>query len=196
MHRSKNGMLLRAKANASSRDKCDAINAVAPAMGKVRKVGWPATLVWAVPASLFQIRLARRRTRMAVAARLAFRDSWGRLCIRRRKRKHRERQQNQCRRADESTHNRKYDRFRILHCNSPVCPNILRKLIPGRTDHNGMAAPGNVRIAGVYASRAAGGVTGISEITSKTGISLPRDNRRFGSSTAAPAMGPARQLDT
>ncbi len=118
---------------------------------------------------------------MAVAARLAFRDSWGRLCIRRRKRKHRERQQNQCRRADECTHNRKYDRFRILHCNSPVCPNILRKPIPGRTDHNGMAAPGNARITGVYASRAAGGVTGISEITSKTGISLPRDNRRFGS---------------
>ncbi len=103
---------------------------------------------------------------MAVAARLAFRDSWGRLCIRRRKRKHRERQQNQCRRADESTHNRKYDRFRILHCNSPVCPNILRKPIPGRTDHNGMAAPGNVRITGVYASRAAGGVTGISESAS------------------------------
>jgi hypothetical protein len=37
-----------------------------------------------------------------------------------------------------------------------------------------MAAPGNVRITGVYALRAAGGVTGISEITSKTGISLRR----------------------
>jgi hypothetical protein len=47
-----------------------------------------------------------------------------------------------------------------------------------------MAAPGNVRITGVYASRAAGGVTGISEITSKTGISLPRDNRRFGPFTS------------
>jgi hypothetical protein len=59
---------------------------------------------------------------------------------------------------------------------------LLRKPFPGRTDHNGMAAPSNVRITGVYASRAAGGVTGISEITSKTGISLPRDNRRFGQS--------------
>jgi hypothetical protein len=37
-----------------------------------------------------------------------------------------------------------------------------------------MAAPGNVRITDVHASRAAGGATGASEITSKTGTSLPR----------------------
>ena len=101
---------------------------------------------------------------MALAARLTFRDSRGCLCIRRREREHRERQQNQCRRADESTYNRKFDRFRISHCRSPVYSNILHKACPSRTDHNRMAAPSNIRITGVHASRAAGGVTGTSRL--------------------------------
>ena len=129
---------------------------------------------------------------MALAARLTFRDSRGCLCIRRREREHRERQQNQCRRADESTYNRKFDRFRISHCRSPVYSNILHKACPSRTDHNRMAAPSNIRITGVHASRAAGGVTGSSEITPKPDISLRCDNRHFGSN--ANGLGALRPL--
>ncbi len=57
---------------------------------------------------------------MTVAARLTFRDSGGCLCIRHCEREHHKRQQNQRRRADEPTHNRRFDRFRILHRGPPI----------------------------------------------------------------------------
>ena len=80
-------------------------------------------------ASLFlQIRFARWRTRMTGATRLSFRNSWGCLCIRDRKRERRECEKSQCHRTDEATHDCQSDRFRFLHWSfSPIDPGIFRK---------------------------------------------------------------------